>query len=137
MTSQPRIECEVTFLTQEEGGRSSANPPLLSENFYRPHLVVGDPSQRQAKITGRMMPVEYADGTRGEHWTDKYIDEEMLGVAFESGPDNPQVGKPLIVTLLLMYWPYPGYEKLQPAATFTVREGSKIVGFGRVLRRLA
>ena len=32
-----------------------------------------------------------------------------------------------------MYWPEEKYEELVPGATFTLREGSKIVGFGRVL----
>ena len=79
------------------------------------------------------MPVEYANGSKGEIWTDKYIDEEMLGVTFESGPDDPKVGEPLNVTLSLVFWPTPQYEKLQPGATFTVREGPQIVGFGKVL----
>jgi hypothetical protein len=32
-----------------------------------------------------------------------------------------------------MYWPGEKYEQLIPGATFTVREGPKIVGFGQVL----
>jgi hypothetical protein len=97
---------------------------------------VGDPRQRQAIITGRTMPVEYADGSKGESWTDRFINEEMLGVSFEAGPEKPRLGEALAVTLFLMYWPALQYEKLQAGATFTVREGPHIVGFGRVLRWL-
>ena len=32
-----------------------------------------------------------------------------------------------------VYWPGEKYEQLIPGATFTVREGPKIVGFGQVL----
>ena len=56
----PIIECEITFLTETEGGRQS--PPLL--NGYRPHFVVGDPNQREA--------------IRGRH----HLTEDYLGVLF-------------------------------------------------------
>jgi hypothetical protein len=32
-----------------------------------------------------------------------------------------------------MYWPDEKYSEVLPDATFTVREGPKIVGFGKVL----
>jgi len=35
----------------------------------------------------------------------------------------------------LMYYPASTYEELQPGATFTIREGAKVVGYGKVLRR--
>ena len=35
----------------------------------------------------------------------------------------------------LMYYPANRYERLQPGATFTIREGAKVVGYGKVLRR--
>ena len=37
------------------------------------------------------------------------------------------------MTLRLMYWPDEPYDELLPGATFTVRGGPKIVGFGKVL----
>ena len=133
----PQMECEVTFLSEQEGGRKTGLP-TLSGGKYRPLLVIGDPNQRQAKIVGRMMPVEYADGSKGEQWTDKYIDEEHLGVIFESGPDSGEVGKPLTITVSLPFWsPIPEFEKFEPGVTFTLREGSVIVGFGRALRWLS
>jgi hypothetical protein len=135
MTAAPLMECEVTFLTEQEGGRRSM--PILSGGKYWPHVVVGDPSQRKVILTERMMPVEYADGTKGEEWTDKYIDEEYLGVRFESGPANGKLGEPLIVTLLVPFWSDdPIYKKLSPSATFTLREGGTIVGHRKMLRWL-
>jgi len=47
MNEPPRIEAEVTFLLESEGGRKEP-PQLLSGGQYRPHLVIGDPNQRQA-----------------------------------------------------------------------------------------
>jgi hypothetical protein len=34
-----------------------------------------------------------------------------------------------------MYYPANPYERLQPGATFTIREGAKVVGYGKALRR--
>ncbi|HJW41533.1 MAG TPA: hypothetical protein VJ476_09935 [Rhizomicrobium sp.] len=82
-----------------------------------------------------MMPVEYADGRKGEQWTERYIDEEYLGVFFEGGPDNGAPGQPLLVTLLLPFWSECSeYKKFQPGVDFTLREGSHIVGYGKALR---
>jgi hypothetical protein len=39
------------------------------------------------------------------------------------------------VSMDLMYHPQVDYRELIPGATFTVREGPKIVGHGRVLKR--
>jgi hypothetical protein len=114
----PRIECSITFLPMAEGGRPSL-PQFLSGNRYRPHLVIGDPSQREAKMK---------DGNR--------LPEEYIGVAFHEGPTTPDAGKELVVVLTLMYFPHPMYGKLHAGTTFTVREGSKVVGYGTVRRWL-
>lgn len=82
------------------------------------------------------MPITYADGTTGESWTDRYLDEEYLGVMFEAGPTAPELETALSVRLLLIFWPHPNYEKLQPDITFTVREGPNVVGYGKVIRWL-
>jgi hypothetical protein len=37
------------------------------------------------------------------------------------------------VTFYLMYWPEEKYDGVIAGATFTLREGPKIVGFGQVL----
>ena len=116
MTTVPCIECGVTFIAANEGGRSSPLPPgALSGNTYRPHLVMGDPTQRAA-VEG--------DGNR------------FIGVAFHDGPAIPEAGAEMMVVLTLMYFPHPMYEQLKPGVTFTVREGAKIVAYGTVRRWL-
>ena len=117
MNEMPRIEAEVTFLPECEGGRKEP-PQLLSGGQYRAHLVVGDPNQRKAAIIGNESQETY------------------LGVAFVSGPSNIESGKSFPAELVLMYWPHPMYESLVPGVTFTMREGARIVGYGRVKRIL-
>lgn len=80
-----------------------------------PHVVVGDPTQRESRISGNT------------------ITECYLGVLVADAPDEIPPGGTVEVTLRLIYWPKRGYEELVPGATFTVREGPKIVGFGQVL----
>ena len=80
-----------------------------------PHVVLGDPNQREARIS------------------EMTIKEHYLGVLVGDGPDEIPPGGSAEVTLKLMYWPEEEYEHLIPGATFTLREGPKIVGFGRVL----
>jgi hypothetical protein len=61
----PVVEAEVTLLSTEEGGRSSALRLDHPTAFYRPHVVVGDVHQRRAIIG-----------------PDRFITEEYLGVQF-------------------------------------------------------
>jgi hypothetical protein len=65
----------------------------------------------------------------------RHITDEYLGVAFWSGPEQIPVSTPFTLTMLLMYAPHPAYDRVVPGAEFTIREGAKIVGHGRVLRR--
>jgi translation elongation factor EF-Tu-like GTPase len=118
MNKLARIEAEVTFLPASEGGRREP-PALLSGGGYRPHLVVGDPNQRRAITIGNE------------------IQETYLGVAFLSGPEKVELGESFIAELVLLYWPHPVYESLVPGATFTIREGAQVVGYGRVGQVLA
>jgi hypothetical protein len=113
----PRAECLITFIPESEGGRSF--PPRLCGDGYRPHIVIGDPGQRDPVV---------ADGNR--------LTEEYLGVAFHQGPADASIGSELKAILTLMYYPRLSYENLKPGVTFTIREGAKIVGFGSVLRLL-
>ena len=116
MGTLPHIECCLTFLAANEGGRSSPLPPgALSGNTYRPHLVIGDPTQRV---------------------TLKGDCNRFIGVGFHQGPATPEVGIEMMVVLTLAYFPHAKYDQLQPGVTFTVREGAKIVGYGRVRRWL-
>jgi translation elongation factor EF-Tu-like GTPase len=117
MNEPARIEAEVAFLPESEGGRRQP-PTHLSGGVYRPHLVVGDPKQRRAITIGNE------------------IRETYLGVAFLSGPAQVEPGEPFLAELVLLYWPHRTYEALSVGATFTIREGAQIVGYGQVKRLL-
>jgi hypothetical protein len=109
----PRIKAKITFYPASEGGRHA--PPVdLSDGKYRPHLVVGDPNQLRALVM---------DGATKETY---------LGVAFVGGPSEIIGGESFLADLALAYWPNITYEELVPGATFTVREGPNVVGYGRV-----
>lgn len=107
----PVIECQVTFLPESEGGRRSV--PILSSS-YCPHLVVGD-FQRQK-----------------DHYDSPVY--EYLGVAFLSGQNPVEFNQPLYVQLVCIYYPNIDYSQLVLGATFTIREGHRIVGYGEVVR---
>ena len=112
------IEAEVTFIPESEGGRKSP-PAHLSGNVYRPHLVIGDPTQRQAKRVGND------------------IDEVMLGIGFTAGPEAVQINQTFTAVLQLAFYPHTAYDAVVPGATFTIREGPKIVAYGRVVSMTA
>jgi len=115
LVSRSLIEANVTFLSAEEGGRKH---PAENGPYYSPHLVVGDPNRRIAIL---------ADDNRT--LTDAYLGVRFLG---EGGPLKPN--QPYDVRLLLIFYPHPGYNALVSGATFTIREGPKIVGYGRVTK---
>jgi hypothetical protein len=110
---QPRITAQITFLPASEGGRETL-PTDFSGGQYRPHVVVGDPNQRKALLVNNV------------------AQEHYLGVAFVGGPSGVIAGEPFVADLALMYWPNVSYDSLVPGATFTVREGPHIIGFGTV-----
>ena len=120
---QPRdfIGAEVVILSSEEGGRAAPLSAAAYQGRYRPHIVLQPRNVRQAKI-------EVRDGLRR-------VMDEYLGVAFWSGPDPIPISKPFTATMLLMYAPHPAYDPVAPGAEFTIREGAKVVGHGRVLKR--
>jgi hypothetical protein len=116
----PLVECSVTFLTPKDGGRDHPlGPDALSGNRYRPHIVIGDPNQRHAITNDHGLSAE-----------------EYVGVAFHDGPALPEPGKEMKVVLTLMYFPHPMYDKLTRGATFTLREGAKVVAHGKIARWL-
>jgi hypothetical protein len=90
---------------------------MFHEFRYRPHIVIGDPSQRQAVI---------ADGNR--------LTEDYLGVAFSDGPQHIEPGQPARTTMALIY-PRVDYSAAVPGATFTLREAGRIIGYGKIERR--
>lgn len=112
------VEAEVTFLSTQEGGRSTALRLDHPQAFYRPHVVVGDVRQRQA-ILG----------------ADRVLAEEYLGVQFRRAAVVLAPGSSATVWMDLMYYPANTYERLVPGATFTIREGPQVVGCGKVVRR--
>ncbi len=59
--------------------------------------------------------------------------EDYLGVSFHDGPAELPLGQEAAVTLTLMYYPYEGYDKLTAGTTFTLREGPRVVAFGKVV----
>jgi hypothetical protein len=80
-----------------------------------PHIVVGDAQQREAVRVGNSL-------------TEKY-----LGVWVTDAPDELLPGHTSEVALKLMYWPEERYTDVTAGATFTLREGPTIVGFGKLL----
>ena len=115
MNKWPHVQLEITFLSTAEGGRDTAPPQVgRAPGKYRPHIVIGDPNQRKAIIVGNE------------------IRETYLGVIFVSGPDEVRVGEPIEAEAELMYYPQPEHAAVVPGATFTIREGARIVGNGRV-----
>jgi hypothetical protein len=118
VTDLPVIDCEITFLSEQEGGRKQFGNGMLSGYQYRPHLVVGDINQRKAILD-----------------ENKFGMEEYLGVVFFEGPEVVEPNIPIKVSMVLMYFPNVNYERLIPNATFTIREGAIVVGFGWVINR--
>ena len=117
MTRRAFIKVELTLLPKEEGGREY---PLFLDNeeaFYRPHIVIGDLNQRRPILKQNS----------------KYIDEEYLGVQFRPCKKVIHPGDTEILILDLMYYPQLNYEQVRHGATFTLREGRFIRGFGKVL----
>jgi len=108
----PVVEAKLTLLPELPRGRRG-----LSTGKYRPHIVIGPESQR----------VAIREGNR--------LTENYLGVMFVGGPDSMEPGDSANVKLALMYFPEYPYEEVQPGMTFTVREGSLIVGYGVVKSR--
>jgi hypothetical protein len=65
------------------------------------------------------------------------IVEKYQGVVFLDENLSIAPGQTLEVSLALMYYQEPDvlYEEVQPGATFTLREGASVVGFGTILAR--
>ena len=107
-TTVPSVRAVITFLP------NLGHPPWPNRGRYMPHIV-GDPGERKAKMSGNT------------------IIEHYLGFLVADAPDEIPPGGTVEVSLELMYWSGERYEEFVPGATFTLREGPKIVGFGRVL----
>jgi hypothetical protein len=81
--------------------------------------VIGDPGQRAPVTSGGV------------------IVEKYLGVQFCSQDIVIHPGETARVTMLLMYYPEAPavYAAVQPGATFTLREGGAVVGYGTIVTR--
>jgi hypothetical protein len=117
---KPVLRCSVIFRSELDGGRSQ---PLaagaLKSRQYRPHFVLGPLNQRYAQI--------------GPGNT---LIEQYHGVLIEDGPDQFAAGEEIEVKARLMFWDETRnseYAGFTPGATFTVREGVRIVAHGQVL----
>ena len=111
------ILVEVVFLSPEDGGRQHSLPVFKTPAVYRPHLVVQDRSVRYARIRNNV------------------IEEGHWAVSFFDGPSEFSFGEPVRCRLILDWFPEADYSPLEKGATFTVREGARIVGHGVVLER--
>jgi len=118
----PRMMAEIVFLTPSEGGRRHPlrfDREILRRHPYMPHMVIQDRGVRHALVDANCNGLE-----------------DYLGVSFRSGPDDYSAGQSAHFELELMYHPRLNYDVVQPGATFTIREGGKIVGHGEVIERI-
>lgn len=113
MNEIPTIRASLTLLPELERGRNTL------WRGYRPHIVVGPSDQRKAKLEGNTLVERYQ------------------GVVFMNEYLKIEPGETTEVTMALMYYHEPNvlYEDVVPGATFTLREGASIVGYGTVLSR--
>lgn len=120
MPAKAFIDTEIVLLSPEEGGRITPVSPLAYGGRYRPHIVIQARDTREPKI-------EIKDGLR-------CCVEPYVSVAFWTGDDPMHVGSRFRVTLSLWAYPHEMYQSCRAGATFTLREGSKIIGHGKILR---
>ena len=113
MNGVPTIRASLTLLPELERGRNTL------WRAYRPHIVIGPPDQREAKREGNTCVERY----QGVVFMDEYLQIEP--------------GETVAVCMLLAFYQTPDvlYENVVPGATFTLREGPNIVGYGVVLSR--
>lgn len=114
--ARPSVKAVVTFLTTEDGGRQI--PPNLNSGIYRPHIVIQSPDVRAAIFD--------ADGVSRETYQ---------GAVFVGGPGDYRLGASVQVSLELCYFPDVPYDDVVPGATFTVREGHRVVAHGQIESR--
>lgn len=115
----PFIRVHATFLTQNEGGRQQTPLPCGKPN-YRPHIVMQPADVRVAIVE-----------------QDRSCREDYLGVELIDGPAELHAGQSAELTFSLMYHPQIDYSAVVPNAEFTIREGSRIIGFGTVISNSA
>lgn len=92
--------------------------PDLSSGQYMPHIVVQSPDVRAPKVINGNVIVD-----------------DYLGIRFLSGPAQIVRDQASDCEFELMYHPNVSYDSVYEGATFTVREGGKVIGFGVVTHR--
>lgn len=109
----PAIRARVTLLPTLKQARRTLH------RAYRPHIVIGSPDQRTPIMEGTVCKENY-QGV-------EFLDEQL----------TIEPGQTVEATLALMYYHAPAvlYTDVVPGATFTLREGPTIIGFGTVLER--
>ena len=114
--TQPTIVVDITMLDATEGGRQRGISIDDATN-YMPHLAIDDRSNRVARTDESNVSLEHC-----------------MGVLF-----RPAISISDVATgsgrypLTPMYYPRVDYSTLVAGATFTVREGGRIVGHGVVI----
>ena len=96
-------------------------------------MIYVDAWTGQPNLGSYVPHVVVIQGSAKHGFTCNTITEHYLGVLIADAPDEIPPAGTAEITLRLMYWPEETYEQLIPGATFTLREGPKIVGYGRVL----
>lgn len=114
--TQPQIIADIVMLSPSEGGRKRGIE-IDPESRYMPHLAIDARDNRVARTDSNKQSIEY-----------------YMGVLFQPAVSiaDPATGSGLY-PLRLMYYPRVDYSTLQTGATFTVREGGRIVGHGVVV----
>jgi hypothetical protein len=99
-------------------------PNIRAEVTFLP-TTAGGRRSLPSPISGQYMPHLVVEGGA-----------EYLGVRFVAGP-QPEFGVRGEFVLALAYHPNVDYSALVPGAAFTVREGTQVVGAGRVIESVA
>ena len=113
-TESLSVEAVVSFLSPVDAGRLR---PARDHRQYRPHLIVHD-----------------LDNERAAQDSEACDEGQCLGVSFSGDGRLLRPGVPYTVRLILLYHPAIDYGQLRPGATFSIREGPRTVGHGKVSR---
>ena len=116
LQSRATVLVEIAFLPPEEGGK--IQPPDLRER-YSPHIVIQERTIRE--------PVLKGDGSSAE----AYLPVDL------SSSQDVGFSTPFKCNMLLLYHPQVSYEGVRQGSEFTIREGARIIGHGRVLSSVA
>ncbi len=112
MNKEHRVR--VKFYSKENGGREKLPTDLLSSGKYRPHFVVDQNHRNIFQDEKKTAKVQY------------------LGIAFLNQKSELKENQEIEDTVLALYSGV-DYSSLTTGVTFTIREGGRIVGNGKIL----